>query len=556
MHMACVHIIYVCMHELLLYTAGARKFAWLALHTSLEIRSFLGSQDDVLKIANHEKNQVLSYTILQYILVEQQLTDAALLVSEMGRARALLDVLHANTSAGNLSTTAINTTNLMDKNGNIENDVIIDNMKRLHHLLEYLKSDLLVYSLVDHPLLKKTKCKWIYIWLVKISGKVHFYKEYLGEVDGAEFIIDHSYLNSLQQHMGIRDVKFMHPQECVDKGLPQLPTEHTSDGRSLEGSSVRDVILQDEEQCICVAPPVDRLDQLHRKLISPIQDALLSNCGAGVPRVVIVPHSFLLNVPFAALRCPDGEYLIEKVIISVAPSIAFLSISSCMAGGILKRINGSECLVVGNPLMPDEAIFQLPGAMEEAMAIASLLECEPLCGESATKATIVSLLPRSRIIHLATHAILSDSLQDHLIGAHRDEEGDYAVRGAIVLSRSNEHCSGVLTSKEIQGMKLEAELAVLSCCKTARGKVTDDGTLGLSRALLAAGVGCVIVTLWSIYDAATMQVMKNYYSEYKCSRDAPSALRHAMLAVIRSNPACWGAFCIIGVTPGVIQHCL
>ena len=41
----------------------------------------------------------------------------------------------------------------------------------------------------------------------------------------------------------------------------------------------------------------------------------------------------------------------------------------------------------------------------------------------------------------------------------------------------------------------------------------------------------------------------SYYSEYKCSRDAPSALCHAMLAVIRSNPACWGAFCIIRVTP-------
>lgn len=537
-----------------LFIAGARKFAWLALHTSLEIRSFLGSQDDVLKIANHEKNQVLSYSSLQYILVEQQLTDAALLVSEMGRAKALTDVLHANTCAGTAST-VINATNLMDKNGNIENDVILDNMKCLHHLLQYLKSDLLVYSLVDHPLLKKTKCKWIYIWLVKMSGKVYFYKEYLGEVDGAEFIIDHSYLNSLQQDMGIRDVKFMHCQVNVDKSYPQLPTEHISRDRTLAGPSVRDVVLQDEKQCICVTPPVDRLDQLHRKLISPVQDALLSNCGAGVlPRVVIVPHSFLLNVPFAALRCPDGEYLIQKVIISVAPSIDFLSISSRMAESIPERINGSECLVVGNPQMPDETIFQLPGAMEEAMAIASLLGCEPLCGESATKASVVSLLPKSHIIHLATHAILSDSLQDHLIGAHRDEEGDYAVRGAIILSRSDEHCSGVLTSKEIQGMKLQAELAVLSCCKTACGKVTDDGTLGLSRALLAAGVGCVIVTLWSIYDTATMEVMKNYYSEYKCSRDAPSALRHAMVAVIRSNPACWGAFCVIGVTPGVIQH--
>lgn len=224
-----------------------------------------------------------------------------------------------------------------------------------------------------------------------------------------------------------------------------------------------------------------------------------------------------------------------------------------MAQNAANEIDGSGCLVVGNPCMPNKVIPQLSGAEEEARSVASILGCEPCCGQQATKEFVMSSLPKSQIIHLATHATLSDSLDDLLGTACRSEGSDYAVKGAVILSRSHEGCSGIITSKEIQSMKLNAELAVLSCCKTACGKVTEDGILGLSRALLTAGVCCVVVTLWSIYDSATSDIMRVFYRKYKDSRDAPFALQQALLAVKQGHPACWAAFCVIGVSPGAVK---
>ena len=513
--------------------ADARKFAWMALQTSLKIRSCLGSQDDTLKIANHEKNQAVSYGVLQYVLVEQQLTEAALLVSELGRARALSDILHANNKD---VPTLFSAADMMDESGELQHSMISDKMKYLQQLLKALRSNLVVYSLVDHPLLTKAKQKWLYIWLVQNTGELHFEKQFLGDVNGADFTLGHHFFSNLQHGLGVRDIKF-NSEESVDKSAQ--PCELSSTG-------VRDII--NSESCEEVEVALDALGQLYAKLVAPIHGALMAD--EQTSRVTFIPHSVLFNVPFAALRCPDGKYLVENVAVSIAPSIDFLSLSLHRAQGITRGISGSKCLVVGNPLMPNEAIFQLPGATEEAVTVATLLGCEPYCGTSATKNLVVSSLPGAQIIHLATHAILNDSLQDHINRPHPHDEADYTVKGAVILSCSDEHCSGVLTSNEIQGMGLGAEIAVLSCCKTGCGKITNDGILGLSRALLASGVCCIIVTQWSIYDTTTTAIMKDFYEGYRQSRDAPSALRCAMLAAKGLSPVVWAPFCVIGVSPG------
>lgn len=63
--------------------------------------------------------------------------------------------------------------------------------------------------------------------------------------------------------------------------------------------------------------------------------------------------------------------------------------------------------------------------------------------------------------------------------------------------QANNNGNGLLTAAEILDLKLNAELVVLSACDTGRGKITGDGVIGLSRALISAGVPSVLVSLWS-----------------------------------------------------------
>lgn len=75
---------------------------------------------------------------------------------------------------------------------------------------------------------------------------------------------------------------------------------------------------------------------------------------------------------------------------------------------------------------------------------------------------------------------------------------------------------------------------------------------GLSRAFLAAGAACVIVTLWKIDDRSACELMTSFYRQYKASRDAAVSLQKAMkILQAKDNtrsPQHWAAFSIVGVT--------
>ncbi|MEO8894011.1 MAG: CHAT domain-containing protein, partial [Coleofasciculaceae cyanobacterium] len=108
--------------------------------------------------------------------------------------------------------------------------------------------------------------------------------------------------------------------------------------------------------------------------------------------------------------------------------------------------------------------------------------------------------------------------------------------------------NGLLTSDEIVDLKLNARLVVLSACNTGRGRVTGDGVVGLSRALIAAQVPSMVVSLWSVPDQPTSLLMTEFYRNIQRQPDQAQALRQAMLTTMKQHPTPfdWSAFLLIG----------
>ena len=183
---------------------------------------------------------------------------------------------------------------------------------------------------------------------------------------------------------------------------------------------------------------------------------------------------------------------------------------------------------------PPRQLPALPGSEREAITIAQLLNTKPITGSQATKASIAQQMLKARIIHLATHGLLNEVKR-------RD------LPGAIALGPSGND-DGLLTSSEILDLKLNAELVVLSACNTGRGKLTGDGVLGLSRALISAGVPSIIVSLWLVPDDSTAELMAEFYRQLQLNPNKAQALRQAMLMTMKMhpNPQAWGAFTLIG----------
>ena len=184
----------------------------------------------------------------------------------------------------------------------------------------------------------------------------------------------------------------------------------------------------------------------------------------------------LFQVPFAALRNAENEhYLVNRFAISTCPSVQLLDLTTQRLIHLRQELSPPEqssLLAVGNPKMPFKEIPALPAASKEVRMVKDIIACpqsEVLTWSRATKKHVMDVMHKYKILHFASHAIVDE----------KSCHGDYSMRGFIVLARSDGNkCNGLLSAEEIRKMNLSAELVVLSCCETGRGKVTGDGILG------------------------------------------------------------------------------
>lgn len=150
-------------------------------------------------------------------------------------------------------------------------------------------------------------------------------------------------------------------------------------------------------------------------------------------------------------------------------------------------------------------------------------------------------LSQYRILHFATHGFLN-SLNPELSG--------------LVLSLVDEQGkpqNGYLLAPELYNLKLPAtELVVLSACQTGLGReVRGEGVVGLTRGFMYAGAPRVIVSLWSVNDRSTADLMKHFYEAMLAKGQRPAAaLRSAQLQLMRvkqwKSPYYWAAFGLQG----------
>jgi CHAT domain-containing protein/uncharacterized protein HemY len=269
------------------------------------------------------------------------------------------------------------------------------------------------------------------------------------------------------------------------------------------------------------------LKLLHKLLIAPIAKSLPKDPNQ---RIIFIPQGELFFVPFVALQDSNDKYLIEQHTISTASAIGLLDSTPKPAKFNPKQ---GTSIVVGNPIMPlapdGTQLVPLDGAEKEAIAIGSILKTTPLIGAQADKNIVINKMRSASIIHLATHGLLDKV------------KGD--IPGAIALT------NGLLTSNEIFDLKLQANLVVLSACDTGGGDLSGDGVIGLSRALAAAGTPSVAVSLWSVNDSSTQELMVEFYQNwYGKGMNKDQAMRQAMLEVMKSRekPRDWAAFTILG----------
>lgn len=190
------------------------------------------------------------------------------------------------------------------------------------------------------------------------------------------------------------------------------------------------------------------------------------------------------------------------------------------------------------------AIPRLPGTRREADQILALVprsQSKAAFNFAASRQTAAAKeLGEYRYVHFATHGFLN-SLHPELSG--------------IVLSMVDEKGNpqdGFLLAHEVFNLKLSAELVVLSACRTGLGKqVRGEGLVGLTRGFMYAGAPRVVVSLWSVSDEATAELMARFYRGMLSEKLRPAeALRAAQISLMKESrwqsPFYWAAFTLQG----------
>ena len=181
---------------------------------------------------------------------------------------------------------------------------------------------------------------------------------------------------------------------------------------------------------------------------------------------------------------------------------------------------------------------RLPGTASEVKAIAQLFGADAklfLRDQASEENVKAGMLKSSRIIHIASHGLFETDYQALALSMRPDASED-----------------GFLLSSEIAELKLDAELVVLSACETGRAnQVLAEPVSGLVLALRTAGARRMVASLWDVDDAATVELMKAFYTPIiKSGASYGAALTDAKRKLIATqkwqHPFYWAAFVLVG----------
>ncbi|XP_052510568.1 tetratricopeptide repeat protein 28 isoform X1 [Budorcas taxicolor] len=322
-------------------------------------------------------------------------------------------------------------------------------------------------------------------------------------------------------------------------------------------------------------PPLRALYDL---LVAPMEGGLMHSSGpVGRHRqLVLVLEGDLYLIPFALLKgSSSNEYLYERFALIAVPSIRSLS---PQAKSHLRKSpptyssSTSMAAVVGNPKLPSAVMDRwlwgpMPSAEEEAYMVSELLGCQPLVGSVATKERVMSALTQAECVHFATHIswklsalVLTPSVDGAPAGGKSSFGHPYTIPESLRVQddasdgESISDCPPLqellLTAADVLDLRLPVKLVVLGSSQESSSRITADGVVALTRAFLAAGAQCVLVSLWPVPVAASKMFLHALYSSLLNGLKASAALGEAMKVVQSSkafsHPSNWAGFMLIG----------
>jgi CHAT domain-containing protein len=188
----------------------------------------------------------------------------------------------------------------------------------------------------------------------------------------------------------------------------------------------------------------------------------------------------------------------------------------------------------------DSVVYSpIPGSEEEVKAIDKIYNEVTFFKKQVTESRFKQVAGSYNIIHIASHGIVDNEnplFSKILLKPQKDSTED-----------------GLLNTYEVYSLHLNTPLVVLSACNTGYGKLyKGEGIMSMARGFIVAGAQDVVMTLWSVADKTSNELMKGFYNYLSQSNTVNVALQNAKNDYlsnadnIKSHPYFWAGYVSVG----------
>ena len=338
-----------------------------------------------------------------------------------------------------------------------------------------------------------------------------------------------------------------------------------------------------------VRPDMYYSEDYSEDVLKLLWEPLKENVSEGAT-IYYVPSQLLFQVSLESLPLPDGSLLgshyhfvrlssARELVKMKSNAIGCKDDTAVLYGGLQydvettamaeesKKYELSNFLAIRGEIARGDSIFHdLQGTKEEILKIENILkdnkwQVTPYMGKNGTEESFFDMNGKSpRLLHLATHGFYYTPNKAEDVDYLKGYTDAMSLSG-LVMSGDNAAwlgkqlpkgvLGGILTANDIARLDLSnTDMVVLSACQTGQGKATSEGLYGLQRAFKKAGVGTIVMSLWSVSDKTTSEFMTTFYERLADKKNAWNKRKAFEEAkeIIRQrhpDPYYWAAFVML-----------
>lgn len=338
-----------------------------------------------------------------------------------------------------------------------------------------------------------------------------------------------------------------------------------------------------------VRPDMYYSEDYSEDVLKLLWEPLKENVSEGAT-IYYIPSQLLFQISLESLPLPDGSVLgshyhfvrmssARELVKMKSESKGYKSNSAVLYGGLqydledsamveeAKKYDLSNLLALRGEIARGDSVFHdLQGTKEEILKIEDLLkrnkwQVSLYMGKNGTEESFLNMHGKSpKLLHLATHGFYYTPNRAENVDYLKGYTDAMSLSG-LVLSGGNAAwlgkplpkgvLGGILSANDIARLDLSnTDMVVLSACQTGQGKATSEGLYGLQRAFKKAGVGTIVMSLWSVSDKITSDFMTTFFERLADTHNAwnkRKAFEEAKEIIRKKHPDPfhWAAFVML-----------